>query len=78
MSFSAGGEDPCPYHKRVLVKWEVRADYLFTASKKCYNIIRRVFHISVLPRRSVSTSLTGISKSSRRRFNRFIPSSVIE
>jgi len=34
MSFTAGGEDPCPYHKRVLVKWEIRGVYPLTASKK--------------------------------------------
>lgn len=34
MSFSKCGENPCPYHKRVLVKWEVRGVQPFTASKK--------------------------------------------
>jgi len=34
LSFSTGGEAPCPYHKRVLVKWEVRGNYIFSLRGK--------------------------------------------
>jgi len=38
VSISGGGEGICPYHKRVKVKWMVKGDYTFRASKKALKI----------------------------------------
>jgi len=38
MSFSKGGEGPCPYHKQVLVKWEIRGQYLEGFTPKAIKI----------------------------------------
>ena len=42
MISSTGGEDPCPYHKQVKVKWEVRAVQCFTASGKVVTVSKPV------------------------------------
>jgi len=34
LGFSTGGQDSCPYHKRVLVKWEIRGGYRYKVKGK--------------------------------------------
>jgi len=38
VSVSAGGEDPCRYHRQVLLKWYVKGQYSFSTTPKAIKI----------------------------------------